>query len=94
MLIISNSVTSIVGAAAPLGVKDKVGEVLLLGFGAEVVVSDAVPLVVEKAYETNDKEERQADSKTGHSNYMKCVVSLFKSVCKHMCQVLKTVISQ
>lgn len=54
--------TLAVGAAAPLGVKHKVGEVLLLGFGAEVVVPNAVPLVVEKADETDDEEERQADS--------------------------------
>ncbi len=39
-------VTVAAGAAAPLGVKHKVGEVLLLGFDAEVVVSNAVPLVV------------------------------------------------
>lgn len=44
-------------AAAALGVKDKIGEVLLLGFGTEVVVSNAVPLVVEKADKTNNEEE-------------------------------------
>lgn len=49
-------------AAAALSVKHKIGEVLLLGFGAEVVVSNTVPLVVEEADETNDEEERQADS--------------------------------
>lgn len=56
------------GAAAPLSVKNKVGEVLLFGFDAEVVVSNAVPLVVEKTHETDDEEERQADSKTGESD--------------------------
>lgn len=55
-------------AAAALGIKNKVGEVLLLGFGAEVVVSDAVPLVVEEADKTNDEEERQANSKAGEAN--------------------------
>lgn len=49
--------TLVVGAAAPLGVEDKVGEVLLFGFDTEVVVSNAVSLVVEKADKTNDEEE-------------------------------------
>lgn len=42
---------------AALGVENEVGEVLLLGFDGEVVVSDAVPLVVEEADEDNDETE-------------------------------------
>lgn len=71
-------------SSAPLGVKDKVGEVLLLGFDVEVVVSNAVPLVVEKAYEGNDEAERQADSNTGESNYLKNVIFLVQRLCRNM----------
>lgn len=76
-------VTLAVGAAAPLGIKDKVGEVLLLGFGTEVVVSDAVPLVVEKADKTNNEEERETDSKAGEANYMHTVVLLLRGLCNN-----------
>lgn len=68
------------GAAAPSGVKDKVGEVLLLGFDAEVVVSNAVPLEVENADETDDEEERQADSKTGEADYIEKAKSLLQGL--------------
>lgn len=63
---------------------DKVGEILLLGFGTEVVVSDAVPLVVEEADKTNNEEEWQTDSKAGEANYMYTVVFLLRGLCKNM----------
>lgn len=67
--------------SAPLGVEDEVGEVLLLGFDVEVVVSDAVPLVVEEADEGNDEAERQADSENGDSNHLKSVKFLLEGLC-------------
>lgn len=72
--------TMAVGAPVVLGVKDKVCEVLLLGLHAKVVVSNAVPLVEEKAGKANDEEERHADSKTGDSNYVKSVVFLLQGL--------------
>lgn len=48
--------------AAPLGVKDQVGEVFLFGFDAEVVMSNSVPLVVKEADKTKDEEEGNANS--------------------------------
>lgn len=81
--------TLAVGAAVPLCVKDKVGEVLLLGFDTEVVVSNAVPLVVEKADEGNDEEEQQTDSEAGKSNYIKNVIFLLQGLCKKMCSAVK-----
>ncbi len=76
--------TLIVGAAAPLGVKDKVGEVLLFGFDAEVVVPDAVPLVVEKTHETDDEDKRQADAETGESNYINYVIFILQGFWKNI----------
>lgn len=61
------------GPAAPLGVKDQVGEVFFLGLDAEIVVSNAVPLVIEQADETNDEEERQSDAETWEADYMESV---------------------
>lgn len=69
---------------APLSVKDKIGEILLLGFNVEVVVSNAVPLVVEKADEGDDEAHRQADSEAGDSNYLKSIVVFIKVLCKNM----------
>lgn len=69
MLNFSSSVIVVEGAAAALGIKDKVSEVLLLGVDIEVVVSNAVPLVVE-ADKTNYEEDRQTYSKTGKANYL------------------------
>lgn len=81
LLQFSNGVTWVVGgAAAPLGVEDKVGEVFLLGFDSEVVVSNAVPLVVEKADKSNDKEEQQTNSETGEANDMNSVIFLLQGV--------------
>lgn len=48
--------------SAALCVKDKVGEVVLFGSDGEVVVSDAVPLVVKKANEGNHEAECQTDT--------------------------------
>lgn len=48
--------------SAALCIKDKVGEIVLFGPDGEVVVSDAVPLVVKKANEGNNEAERQTDS--------------------------------
>lgn len=76
--------TLVEGAAAPLGVKDKVGEGLLLGFGAEVVVSNAVPVEVENADETDDDEERQADSETGEADYIESAKFILQGICKNM----------
>lgn len=58
---------------APLGVEDQVGEVLLLGFDTEVVVSNAVPLAVENADETDEEDERQSDPKAGEADKMESV---------------------
>lgn len=74
-VIFSNSLNLVAGAATPLGVKDNVGEVLLFGFGAEVVVSNAVPVEVKNADETNDDEQRQADAKTGDACYVESAKS-------------------
>lgn len=70
-----------------LGVEHKVGEILLLGFDAEVVVSDAIPLAVEDADEANDEEERQTDPKTWEANYMESVQFILKGHCKNKGQV-------
>lgn len=69
--------------SAPLGVENEVGEVLLLGLDGEVVVSDAVPLVVEEADEDNDEAEWQADSENGESNHLKSVKFLLEGPCKN-----------
>lgn len=53
---------------APLGVYHQRGEVLLLGICTEVVVSNAIPLVVYKAYESDDEEEGKSNSQTGQTN--------------------------
>lgn len=71
-----------------LGIEDKEGKVLLLGFDSEVVVSDAVPLVVEKADKTNYEEEWQTDSKAGEANHMHSVVFLLRGLCKNMSRVI------
>lgn len=55
---------------APLSVKDKVGEVFLLGCDIEIVVSNSVPLAVEQAAKSKEEEEWQANSKTGEANYL------------------------
>lgn len=47
--------------SAALCVEDKVGEVVLFGPDGEVVVTNAVPLVVKKANEGNHEAERQTD---------------------------------
>lgn len=71
-------------SVAPLSVKHKIGEILLLGFNIEVVVSNAVPLVVEKADDGDDEAHRQADSETGDSNYLKSIVVFIQVLCKNM----------
>ena len=43
---------------------------------------DAVPLVVEKADEADDEEERQADSQTGESNNVKIVEIFLQGLCR------------
>lgn len=60
-------------SSAHLGVKHKVGEVVLLGFDVEVVMSDAVPLVVEKANECNNEAKWQANAETGESDDLKSI---------------------
>lgn len=44
-------------------------------------MSDAIPLVVEKTDETNDKEDAQANPKTGQSNDMQSIISLLQRIC-------------
>lgn len=66
--------------AAQLSVKDDVGEVLLSGRDAEVVVPDAVPLAVEEADESDDEEERQADPETGEADYLQSVKLGFRGL--------------
>lgn len=55
---------------ALLGVYHERGEVLLFGVRAEVVVSNAIPLVVYQAYESEDEEEGNSNSQTGQTNYL------------------------
>lgn len=69
---------------APLSVINKVGEVLLLGWDVEIVVSDTVPLAVEQAAKSKDEEEGQADSKTGVANYLQRVKLLIQGICRNL----------
>lgn len=55
----------------PLCIRGQRGEVLLFGIGAEVVVADAIPLVVEQAYEADDEEEAKSNSQARQTNYLK-----------------------
>lgn len=57
--------------SAPLRIRGQRGEVLLFGIGAEVVVADAIPLVVEQAYEADDEEEAKSNSQARQTNYLK-----------------------
>lgn len=75
-LAFSDSVTRILHAAAALGVEDQIAEVLLLWFDAEVVMTDAVPLVVEKADEDTEEEEHQGYSQTAETHQVKGVEAL------------------
>lgn len=45
-----------------LGIKNMIGEVLLFGFEAEVVVPNPLPVIEEQASKTSKKEERQTYS--------------------------------
>lgn len=71
-------------SVAALSVKHKIGEILLLGFNIEVVVSNAVPLVVEKADEGNNEAHRQADSEKRDANYLKSIVVFIQLLCNNM----------
>lgn len=62
---------------AALCIKDKVGEGLLLGFEAEVIVSDAIPLEVEETEEAAEEEDGQTYSQEAEAHQTKSIKPLF-----------------